>query len=131
MSSEALARVVDASALLAMLHAEPGGELVQEAVDQGTMSTVNWSEVCQRALGRGVEVGGLRSDVESLGLEIVAFTVDDAERAATLWPTTRHLGLSFGDRACLALAYRLGLTALTADRGWLDLDLGVHVEAIR
>jgi ribonuclease VapC len=130
-SEEPRARVVDASALLAMLHAEPGAEIVEEAVAESAISTVNWSEVYQRSLARGVDVAGLRSDVEALGLEIVLFTVDDAEQAAELWPPTRHLGLSLGDRACLALARRLGLPTLTADRSWLDLTLGVQIVAIR
>jgi PIN domain nuclease of toxin-antitoxin system len=123
--------VVDASALLALLHAEPGAETVEEAVEHAAVSTVNWSEIYQRSLVRGVDVVGLRSDIEALGLDIVPFTVEDAEQAAELSPPTRHLGLSLGDRACLALALRLGVPALTADRSWLDVDVGVQVETIR
>jgi ribonuclease VapC len=123
--------VVDASALLALLHSEPGAEVVEEAVEQAAISTVNWSEVCQRWLAHGVDVSDLRADIEALGLEIVPFTVGDAEQAAELWKATRHLGLSLGDRACLGLARRLGRPALTADRAWLDTDLGIEVRAIR
>ena len=53
------------------------------------------------------------------------------ERAADLWQPTRGAGLSLGDRACLALARRLDVTAVTADRAWLGLDVGVDVNAIR
>lgn len=95
------------------------------------MSTVNWSEVYQRWLARGVDVTDLRADMEALGIEVVPFTVEDAEQAAELWRMTRQQGLSLGDRACLGLARRLGLPVLTADRAWLDLDLGVDVQAIR
>jgi ribonuclease VapC len=123
--------VLDASALLALLHPEPGAETVEEAVDEAAMSTVNWSEVQQRWVARGVDARGLRTDVEALGLELVPFTADDAEYAAELWPRTRRLGLSLGDRACLALAYRLGLPALTADRSWLRVKLDVEVRPIR
>jgi ribonuclease VapC len=123
--------VLDASALLALLHDEPGAETVAAAVDQGTISTVNWSEVFRRLLDGKVDVVGLRANVEALGLEVVPFTVDEAEQAARFSASTHHLGLSFADRACLALAHRLGLPVLTADRSWLDLDLGVKVEAIR
>jgi len=130
-SEEGAGCVLDASALLALLHAEPGAAVVEEALEQAAISTVNWSEVYQRWVARGVDVGGLGADVEALGLEIVPFTVDDAERAAELWSPTRRLGLSLGDRACLGLARRLGLPALTADRAWLDLDLDVEVRAIR
>ncbi len=123
--------LLDASALLAVLHSEAGAEVVEEALEEAAMSTVNWSEVYQRWVARGVDVGGLRADVEALGLDILPFTVDDAEQAAELSTATRQLGLSLGDRACLALARRLALPALTADRAWLDLDIGIDVRPIR
>lgn len=126
-----LAYVIDASALLAMLHGEAGAETVEFALEGGAISSVNWSEVHQHSLARGVALDDLRGELEALGLEIMPFTVEDAEHAAALWRPTRHLGLSLGDRACLALALRLGRGALTADRAWVDLDLGVAVEAIR
>jgi PIN domain nuclease of toxin-antitoxin system len=129
--TEPRACVLDASALLALLHGEPGAETVRDAVGRATISSVNWSEVWRRALEGRVSVIGLRADVEALGLEIVPFTVDDAEQAAELGPATRRLGLSLGDRACLALARRLGLPALTADSSWLDADLGIDVTAVR
>jgi PIN domain nuclease of toxin-antitoxin system len=40
-------------------------------------------------------------------------------------------GLSLGDRACLALASALGLPAITADRRWPSLALGVEVRVLR
>jgi len=64
---------------------------------------------------------GLREDVEALGVRIEVFTAEDAECAARLWPATRALGLSLGDRACLALGRRVGAPVLTTDRAWLDL----------
>lgn len=131
MSPEGQGPVLDASALLAMLHAEPGAERVEAVVDGAAMSAVNWSEVCQQSLARGIDLSGLRADVEALGLDILGFTAGDAERAAELWPVTRRLGLSLGDRACLALASRLGAQALTADRSWLELELGLEVQSIR
>jgi ribonuclease VapC len=123
--------VLDASALLALLHSEPGAEIVEEAVEGAAISTVNWAEVYQRWLARGVDVTDLRADLEAIGIQIVPFIVEDAEQAAELWSLTRQHGLSLGDRACLSLARRLGLPALTADRAWLDVDSGVEVQAIR
>ena len=46
-------------------------------------------------------------------------------------PHTRALGLSLGDRACLALGLRGGLPVLTADHAWQQLTLGVVVQVIR
>ena len=123
--------VLDASALLALLHGEQGAETVERYVDRAAISTVNWSEVCQRSVAHGVDIVGLRGDAEGAGLRILAFAVEDAKRAAELWPRTRSVGLSLGDRACLALAWRLALPAVTADRTWLGLDVGVDVQAIR
>ena len=123
--------MIDASALLAMLQAESGADVVEVVVDRGAISTVNWSEVHQRSAARGVNVSGLRADLEAVGLEILPFTVEEAEQAATLWPSTRKLGLSLGDRACLALAQRLGVPVLTGDRSWLELSLGVAIQPIR
>jgi ribonuclease VapC len=123
--------VLDASALLAFLQGEPGADLVQLVLDRSAISTANWSEVCQRAVARKVEVADLRDDVLGLGVELCPLTALDAENAASLWPATRPSGLSFGDRACLALAQRLGVPALTADRAWLDLRLDLEVRFIR
>ena len=123
--------VLDASAVLALLHSEPGAETVEGALERAAISTVNWSQVHQRRLARGVDVTDLRAGLEALGIEIVRFDADDAEQAAELWSYTREQGLSLGDRACLGLALRLGLPVLTADRVWLDLDVGVDIQAIR
>jgi PIN domain nuclease of toxin-antitoxin system len=123
--------VIDASALLAMIRGEAGAATVEAVLDGAAISAVNWSEVYHRAVEHGVDVAGLRADVEGLGVEIVPFSADDAERAAELVPVTRERGLSLADRACLALADRLGLPVVTADRSWLGLDLGVEIRAIR
>ena len=114
-----------------MLHSEPNAVTVEEALEHAAISTVNWSEICQRSIARDVDISELRADTEALGVQLWPFSVEDAEQAAELWSATRHLGLSLGDRACLGLARRLERPALTADRAWLDLDLGVEIRAIR
>jgi len=123
--------VLDASALLAFLHGERGGDLVEKELEHSVISSVNWSEALYKSLSCGVKVDGLREDLEALGLSIEPFTAEDAERAAELWPHTRPLGLSLGDQACLALALRLGLPVLTADRVWQKLGFGIDVKVIR
>ena len=119
--------VLDASALLAMLREEPGAEMVELVLEHAVMSTVNWSEVVQKARFYGVKTAGMRAEVEALGLEIQPFTADDAESAASLWQHTKSSGLSLGDRACLATGERLGLPVLTTDRAWKDLEAGVGI----
>ena len=129
--NQPLSSVLDASALLAMLHREQGGDIVEGLVEGAVISTVNWSEVYQRSLARGVEVRGLGSELAALGLQVVSFGTEDAERAAELWPATRSAGLSLGDRACLALALRLGAPAVTGDRSWSRLELDIPITTIR
>lgn len=129
--TEALEVVLDASALLASLRGEPGGEKVDPLLGRAAMSSVNWAEVVQRGLSRGVAVDGLRKDLQALGLTLFPFTVEEAEAAASLWATTRSLGLSLGDRACLALALRLGVPAVTANQRWAALQVGVRIQLVR
>lgn len=123
--------VLDASAILAFLHNEPGHDEVEATIVRSVASSVNWSEVVQKSLAHGVDVTGLRADIEALGLHVLPFTPDDSEVAAILWAKSRSLGLSLADRACLALALRRSLPVLTADRTWAGLDLGVKVQLIR
>lgn len=123
--------VLDASALLALLRGEPGAHAVEETLEGSVVSAVNWSELQRRLLAHGVEIDSIRADVETLGVTILPFDVDDAERAARLAPATAHAGLSLGGRACLALAQRLGVPAVTADRLWGQLELGIEIRVIR
>ncbi|PYQ66661.1 MAG: PIN domain nuclease [Acidobacteria bacterium] len=123
--------VLDASALLAMLQEEPGGDVVQELLETAAISSVNWSEVMQKSLERQMDVEGLRYDLEALGLAILPFTAVLAETTAQLRSATRQAGLSLGDRACLALAAVLGLPAITTDRIWPDLGLPVEIRVVR
>ena len=122
--------LLDASALLALLHDEAGGDAVAALLPDGAMSTVNWSEVIQKAHAHAVPTAGLREDLESIGVELLQFEPDDAEEAAGLWRDgARHLSLA--DRACLATARNRRMIAVTADRDSLELDLDLEVRSIR
>jgi ribonuclease VapC len=122
--------VVDASALLAMLQDEPGADAVAMILATTVVSSVNWSEVLQKARSHGVDVAGLEDDLTHIGVEFAPFTTAQATVAADLW----HRGartLALADRACLAVAEVRGLPVVTADRAWASLDLGVPVQVIR
>jgi PIN domain nuclease of toxin-antitoxin system len=130
--------VLDASALLAHLLAEPGGEVVRDTLAEqaAVMSAVNWAEVLSRLASAGAdpdEVAQRLASEAALGdvLTIVALTGSDGPAIARLRPTTRHLGLSLADRACLALAQRLELPVLTTDRAWAQLQIGVEIRLAR
>lgn len=123
--------VLDASSLLAFLHDEPGAPRVWAALPGALVSTVNWSEVVQKALQRDADIAGLHDDFAQVGVEFVPFSVQQAQIAALLWPRTRASGLSLGDRACLALGLERGAPILTADQAWSGLRIGVPIEQIR
>jgi PIN domain nuclease of toxin-antitoxin system len=95
------------------------------------VSAVNWAEVVQRLARERVDVRVLRARAVASGLVIVDFDVALAEATGALWEATRAAGLSLGDRACLALARATGATAVTADRAWVALDVGVEVRLVR
>ncbi|HZS82689.1 MAG TPA: type II toxin-antitoxin system VapC family toxin [Stellaceae bacterium] len=125
--------VLDASALLAMLLREPGGESVKALLVRSCMTTVNIAEVAGYYAKQGVAEGDLRIVLDPLPIERVDFDEGLAFAAGMLIPMTRRAGLSLGDRACLALARRLGLPAVTADRSWQNIAdaVGVTVERVR
>jgi ribonuclease VapC len=122
--------VLDSSAVLALVRSEPGSEKVASRTQGAVISAVNWCEVLQVARRQGLLTSGFESDLDQLGLQVEAFGVEEARRTALLLKLKGSASLSFGDRACLALAQRLGATAVTADRAWLAVT-GVKVEAIR
>jgi PIN domain nuclease of toxin-antitoxin system len=95
--------VLDASALLAYLRQEPGGEVVDGVLAESVMTSVNWAEVVQKSISAGVEVEGMLEDLQALGMKVEPFLPVDGAMAGRLWAPTRQLGLSLGDRACLSL----------------------------
>jgi PIN domain nuclease of toxin-antitoxin system len=130
-STHNISAVLDASALLALLFGEPGAEAVAEAIADGaSVSPVNLAEAATVLVRRGRDAEGILATVREQ-VEVEAFTAEDALAAAELHPHTTRAGLSLGDRACLALARRLGVPALTAEQAWDKLKLDITVEVIR
>lgn len=125
------ASIWDASALLLLLQQEPGWQELGPRLPGSTMSSVNLSEVATKLLTSGGALGTTREVLAGLPIEIHDFTADLAYLAAELRGPTKHLGLSLGDRACLALGLSMGGPILTADRAWLGVDLGVEIELVR
>lgn len=124
--------VLDASAVLAYLQKEAGGEEVRREIAAGAwISSVNLSEVYVKLAAQGVDFEASGARLIALGLQPLPFSEEDALLSARLYPRTRPSGLSFGARACLSLARRLERPALTADRAWAKLSLGVEVRVIR
>lgn len=123
--------VLDASALLAVLHGEPGAARVTEHLADAVMSAVNVAEAGARLVDRGMPPPLVGEAMRALGVEIASFDADLAQASTALRQGTRPFGLSLGDRACLALAQKLGVPAVTADRAWSNLNLSISVTLIR
>jgi ribonuclease VapC len=105
--------VLDASALLALLNAEPGSEEVEGAIPGAAISAVNLSEVVAKLVENGMPEKAVRSILGDIELEIHPFDLETAYRAGSFRNQKRHLELSFGDRACLAFGSQLGVSVLT------------------
>ena len=123
--------VLDASALLALVLSEPGQSVVRELGEDGLISAVNFSETLVKLEERGVDESVAVDMLNLLDLTIVPFDRAQAVATARLRKQTRSRGLSFADRACLALAAVHQSRVLTADREWQALDLDVEIILIR
>ena len=124
--------VLDASALLAVLNREPGAErLTPQLLSAATSSTVNLAEVQGKLVSRGIRPDEAWEAALSPIREPAVFTGDQARIAGSLIAETSSLGLSLGDRACLALGIALKAPVYTADRSWKNLKLGVRIHLVR
>jgi ribonuclease VapC len=79
----------------------------------------------------GFDDAAIDEALQLLALNVRPFDPDVAIIAGKLRGATRHAGLSSGDRACLAFAQDLGAIALTTDRAWDGLDIGITIELAR
>jgi len=124
--------VLDASALLCIWQDEPGSSIVRAAMASGAIvSAVNLSEAVSKLTERGVTTSDIDATVRDADLAVVAFDALQARAAGLLRSVTRSIGASFADRACLALTAARDATAITTDRAWQRLDIGLKIELIR
>ncbi len=123
--------VLDASAILALLNQEPGNNRVSEILGESVISAVNLSEVIAKLIEKNIPEPEIELVFSYLNLEVIVFDKLLALSCAGLRPLTRHLGLSLGDRACLGLAQQLNYTAITTDKAWSKLNIGISIEVIR
>lgn len=123
--------LLDASAILAFLHDEPGADAVADALSapaECRMSAANHAEVVAKCLDRGVAEEAVGILLTELGYRVIAVEAEDGDLAGRLRLLTRQQGLSLGDRLCLATARRLACPVLTADRPWLDLAAALQID---
>jgi PIN domain nuclease of toxin-antitoxin system len=124
---------LDSSALIALLFNESGSAFVQSRLAGSVLSAINLAEVVCVYSRRGVPESVIRQAIDPLQIRVSPVDSELAYRAGMLQSLTRHSGLSLGDCTCLALAGRLGVPAITADRAWqkVEREAGVSVILIR
>jgi PIN domain nuclease of toxin-antitoxin system len=122
---------------MAVLHDEDGADEAAEAIANGAaISVVNWAEVLTKLAERGRDPEQAASETRKAegsrrALAIEPITAADCIAVARLRLTTKTQGLSLADRACLALAERLEVPAVTADQEWAKADVAAEVRLIR
>ena len=107
--------VLDASAVLAYLQGEAGADMVNERLGDSVIGAANLSEVLARFTG-ATEASLVDALLTAKGVRVEPVLRSDAQTAARMRHELPHLSL--GDRLCLALAERLDVDVLTADRAW-------------
>ena len=123
--------VLDASAVLAILGGEPGADQVIPFLGESAISTVNLAEVHGKLVSRGVPRNEAWKAVLSLVREVIDFDLQQSKLVGELLAETHSLGLSLGDRACLALGAVLKAPVYTTDRAWKPLKVGVEIRVLR
>jgi ribonuclease VapC len=123
--------VLDASAMIAVLRSEPGAEIVQSALADAVISAVNYSEVLKKTIERGGDRETAAAFIRGLSIVVIPFDEALAQTSAALYPETKPYGLSFADRACLALGLQRNCDVLTTERQMGKISLPIKVKLIR
>ncbi|MFO0994433.1 MAG: type II toxin-antitoxin system VapC family toxin [Hyphomicrobiales bacterium] len=123
--------VLDASAVMAVLRNEAGAAQVRQSLSVSNVSAVNVAEVVAKLIDYGAEPDEAQQAFGILPCNVVPFDIAQAFSAGAMRARARGLGLSLGDRACLALAEAMNLPALTSDRNWKSFNSTIEIRLIR
>jgi PIN domain nuclease of toxin-antitoxin system len=125
-------KVFDSSALLALIFDEAGAAKVEALLvgDDSVVGAANLSEVLSKLVDQGLSDAEAQAVLEGLTLRVEPLSAEHATAAGRLRRQTRSLGLSLGDRCCLALAQTHAAVVVTADRPWKQLK-GFRFEFVR
>ena len=123
--------VLDASALLCLLNDEPGADRVVDVLTRSITGTASLAEVVSKLRDRGSPLDEVREALGGLHLDVRSLTPAQALIVGDLRPATKALGLSLGDRACLALAIDLQAEMLTTDAPLASADVGITITNVR
>jgi ribonuclease VapC len=125
--------VMDASALLSVARGERGADLVSDYLDseQCVVSAINLAEVGSKLVDLGLPETELARALQQFNVAVIDADFELAVSTSALRGQTKALGLSLGDRSCLALARHLNGIAVTADKAWSDLDEALAIAVVQ
>lgn len=130
--------ILDASALIALLKAEPGADIVEGHITEAVISAINVGEVAQYHLRSNSDLAGFEAVMTVLELDILPVNGEQVYAAAELRMASIREGkkgspLSQADSICLAAAKLYGWTVLTSDKEWCRVadEEGIALTLIR
>ena len=126
-----MSKLLDASIILAIILGEAGSQEAASLLSGASISTVNQSEVLRKLVDGGLSISDAKGEFDRFELACINFDQEQSVEAARLRPLTRHLGMSFADRACLALAGIKNWPVYTADRRWSEFNSDIDIRQIR
>ena len=122
--------VFDSSVVIAILKQSRGFKSAEKTLSDALISTINLAEVATYLARNSVPSDTIQEVLASFPIQVIPFEETLAIQTGCLYPSCKHLGLSLGDRACLALAISRKLPVLTADQVWSKLDLGIPIQVL-
>ncbi|MEZ6128902.1 MAG: type II toxin-antitoxin system VapC family toxin [Planctomycetaceae bacterium] len=123
--------IFDASAVLAVLNRETGHEKAAESIYGAAISAVNYGEVLKKSAERGGSISHVAAILRQQRMQVTPFDAEQAVQAAEIWWECKPLGLSFADRACIALGLTLKVPIITAEQSMSQVELPVEFQLIR
>jgi PIN domain nuclease of toxin-antitoxin system len=123
--------VLDASAVLAVAHKEPGADVVLKARSQAIVSAVNHAEVVSKLVQKHIAFEEVQIFVAEVFPHVIPFDLEQANAAGRLHAATRKNEFSYADCACIALATIRGIPLLTGDKKWLKIETAVEIRLFR
>ncbi len=102
--TERTLHILDTSALIALVHREPGWDVVQKVLGNSAVCAINLTETIAKLTRKGGEPRLVERYLRGLPLSILPWDEDLAWESQDMAPLAWTHGISIADRACLAMA---------------------------